>query len=83
MTGFSLKGILQRFGLLDQTSGSGSEFPTPQPLAIRLEAQIQKLELRLKTEKALCRMQREELDKLRAKVNRKTPSSPIEMMQRI
>lgn len=69
-SGFSLKGILQRFGLLDQTNGSGSEFPTPQPLAIRLEAQIQKLELLLKTEKALCRMQREELDKLRAKVNR-------------
>ena len=67
---FSLKRILLRLGLLDQTNGSGSELPTPQLLVTRLEAQIQKLELRLKTEQALCQMQREELSKLRAQVNR-------------
>lgn len=67
---FSLKRILLRLGLLDQTNGSGSELPTPQLLVTRLEAQIQKLELRLKTEQALCQMQREELSKLRVQVNR-------------
>jgi hypothetical protein len=67
---FSLKRILLRLGLLDQTNGSGSELPTPQLLVTRLEAQIQKLELLLKTEQALCQMQREELSKLRAQANR-------------
>ena len=65
---FSLKGILIRLGLRDQTNGS--EFPTPQLPVTRLEAQVQKLELLLKTEEALCRTQREELTKLRAQVNR-------------
>jgi hypothetical protein len=67
---FSLKRILIRLGLLDQTNGSGPEVPTPQLLVTRLEAQIQKLELLLKTEQALCRTQREELTRLRAQVNR-------------
>jgi hypothetical protein len=67
---FSLKGILIGLGLLDQTNGSGPESPTPQLLITRLEAQIQKLELLLKIEQALCRTQREELTQLRAQVNR-------------
>jgi len=67
---FSLKRILIRLGLLDQTNSSGPEFPTPQLLVTRLEAQIQKLELLLKTEQAFCRTQREELTRLRAQVNR-------------
>jgi len=67
---FSLKGILIRLGLLDHTNGSGPEFPASQLLVTRLEAQVQKLELLLKTEEALCRTQREELTKLRVQVNR-------------
>lgn len=67
---FSIKGILVRLGLQDQTKGADPKVPTGQPLVTRLEAQIHKLELRLRTEQALCQTQREELSKLRAQVNR-------------
>lgn len=67
---FSLEGILIRLGLLDQTNDSGPEFPPPQLLVTQRETQIQELELRLKTEQALCRAQCEELAKFSAQVNR-------------
>jgi hypothetical protein len=53
---FSLERFLLRLGLIEQTNAIGSEFPAPQLLATRLEAQIQELESLLKTEQALCRM---------------------------
>lgn len=56
-------------GLLDETNGSSSP-PSPPLLVTRMKARIQKLELLLKAEQALCQAQREELSKLRAQVNR-------------
>ena len=68
---FSLKGMLIRFGLLDQTNGgSGPEAPSPQRVVNRLESRIQRLETLLKAEQTLCQAQREELSKLRAQANR-------------
>ena len=67
---FSLKGVLVRLGLHNKTDVSDPKLPTLQLLVIRLEAQIQKLELSLRTEQALCQTQREELNKLRAQVGR-------------
>ena len=67
---FSLQGILVWLGLHDRTNGSGPKSPTGQLFVTRLEAQIQKLESCVKTEKARCQTQCEELIKLRAQVRR-------------
>jgi hypothetical protein len=67
---FSLKGILVWLGLEDQPNGPGPKVPRDQLLVTRLEAQIQKLELGLRTEEARCQTQREELSQLRAQVRR-------------
>lgn len=67
----SLKRILIGLGWLNETNeGPGSEPPSPPLQVTRLKTQMQKLQLRLKTEQALCQVQREELTKLRAQVNR-------------
>ena len=63
--------MLRELRLLDQPGGSSSpQPPSPQLLVTRLEAQRKKLESLLKAEQALCQVQREELNKLRAKANR-------------
>lgn len=67
---FSLEGILVWLGLQDQPNGSGPKVPRDQLLVTRLEAQIQKLELSLRTEQARCQTQHEELSQLRAQVRR-------------
>ena len=67
---FTLKEILVRLGLHDQTNDSGPKVSRDQLLVTRLEAQMQKLESSLRTEQALCQRQHEELSKLRAKVSR-------------
>ena len=65
----SVQAMLIWLGLLDETNGSSSP-PSPPLLVTRMKARIQKLELLLKAEQALCQAQREELSKLRAQVNR-------------
>lgn len=68
---FSLKAMLIRIGLLDETkSGADPGSPSPQRMITRLEARIQRLESLLKAEQTLCQAQREELNKLRAQAKR-------------
>ena len=67
---FSLEGMLVWLGLHEQTNGSGPKVPPAQLLVTRLEAQIQELELSLRTEQTLGQTQRKELGELRAQVSR-------------
>ena len=67
---FSLDGMREWLGLHDQTKVSGPKVPPAQLLVTRLEAQIQELELSLRTEQTLGQTHREELTKLGAQVNR-------------
>ena len=67
---FSLEGMLVWLGLHEQTNGSGPKVLPAQLLVTRLEAEIQELELSLRTEQTLGQTQREELTKLRAQVSR-------------
>jgi len=62
--------MLVWLGLHEQTNGSGPKVLPAQLLVTRLEAEIQELELSLRTEQTLGQTQREELTKLRAQVNR-------------
>lgn len=67
----SLKRMLRQLGWPDETkNNSTSKPPLPQVQVTRHEARIQKLQSLLKAERALCQVQREELTKLRAQINR-------------
>ena len=67
---FSLDGMREWLGLHDQTKVSGPKVSPAQLLVTRLEAQIQALELNLRTEQTLGQTQREELTRIRAQVSR-------------
>jgi hypothetical protein len=70
-TGLSLKSLLLRLGLIDETKGErGREPASPQLLVVRLEERIRTLELLLKAERSLCQAQRDELEKLRSQTKR-------------
>lgn len=59
---FSWKGLLKRLGWLAQSNdGACAESSSPELLAIRLEGRVQKLQLLLETEQALCEAQRQQL----------------------
>jgi len=63
-------GMREWLGLHDQTKVSGPKVSPAQLLVTRLEAQIQALELNLRTEQTLGQTQREELTRIRAQVSR-------------
>jgi hypothetical protein len=63
-------GMREWLGLHDQTKVSGPKVSPAQLLVPRLEAQIQALELNLRTEQTLGQTQREELTRIRAQVSR-------------